>query len=100
MGVAVIRKLLGSLLCWAYFVDMLSMGVCKTRHWSSGAGIKCLYCSCGFESPLDNHEWAGLVAIQLSGILKKILRHLSTDRLTCDMTLAVKTRSYTKHKLV
>ena len=32
-NVALIRKLHGSLMCLAYVVDMLSMGVCATRHW-------------------------------------------------------------------
>ena len=25
------------------FFDMLSISACTTRHWSTGAGIKCLY---------------------------------------------------------
>ena len=29
---ALIRKLRGSLMCLAYFLDMLSVGVCTTRH--------------------------------------------------------------------
>ena len=47
LNVALIRKLLWSLMCLAYFFDILSRGVC--RHWqtsgrSTDAGIKCLYC--------------------------------------------------------
>ena len=29
---ALIRKLSGSLMCLAYFIDMLSVGICTTRH--------------------------------------------------------------------
>ena len=40
------------------FLDMLFMGVCTTRHWSNGAGIKYLYCispSLTEISPLNTH---------------------------------------------
>ena len=33
LNIALIRILFGSLTCLAYFFDMLSMGVCATRHW-------------------------------------------------------------------
>ena len=32
LKVAFIRMLRGSLICFAYILDMLSMGVCTTRH--------------------------------------------------------------------
>ena len=32
MNVALIRKLRGALMCLAYIFDILSWGVCKTRH--------------------------------------------------------------------
>ena len=33
LNVALVRKLSGSLMCLSYFSEMLSMGVCTTRHW-------------------------------------------------------------------
>ena len=35
LNVDLIRKLRGSLMCLAYFVDMLSVGVCSTKHWQT-----------------------------------------------------------------
>ena len=35
MHVAMIRKLRWALVCLTYFIDMLSMGVCSTRHWQT-----------------------------------------------------------------
>ena len=33
LNIALVRKQRGSLMCLAYFFEMLSMGVCTTRHW-------------------------------------------------------------------
>ena len=35
VNVTLIRKLRGSLVCLAYFFNMLSMDVCTTRHWQT-----------------------------------------------------------------
>ena len=35
LNVALIRKLRGPLMCLTYYFDMLSMGVCTTRHWQT-----------------------------------------------------------------
>ena len=37
--VALIRKLRGSLMCLAYILNMLSMGVCTTRHWQESSQL-------------------------------------------------------------
>ena len=48
---ALIRKLHGSLICLAHFLDMLSKGVCTMYNQvladvrSTAEGIKCLYCT-------------------------------------------------------
>ena len=39
MDVALICKLRGALMCLAYLFDMLSMGVCKTRHWQTSGRL-------------------------------------------------------------
>ena len=39
LNVALIRKLRGSLVCLAYFFDMLSMDVCTTRHWQTSGRL-------------------------------------------------------------
>ena len=46
---ALIRKLRGPLMCLAYFIEMLSIGVCITRHWQvSGRLVQELYaCTVG-----------------------------------------------------
>ena len=39
LNVAVIRKVRGSLMCFAYYFDMLSMGVCTTSHWQTSGRL-------------------------------------------------------------
>ena len=39
LNVELIRKPRGVLMCLAYFFDMLSMGVCKTRHWQTSGRL-------------------------------------------------------------
>ena len=39
LNAALIRKLRGSLMCVAYFIDMLSAGVCKTRHCETSSRL-------------------------------------------------------------
>ena len=48
LNVALIRKLRGSLTNMPYYFDMLSMGVCTTRHWQThGRPVPVLICSYG-----------------------------------------------------
>ena len=48
LNAALIRTLRGSLMCLAYFFDMVPNGVFHNQAladvWSTDAGIKCLYC--------------------------------------------------------
>ena len=39
LNVALNRKLRGSFICVAYFISMLSMGVCTTRHWQTSGRL-------------------------------------------------------------
>ena len=39
LNVALIRKLRGSLMCLAYFFDMITNGVCTTRHWQTSGRL-------------------------------------------------------------
>ena len=39
LKVALIRKLRGPLMCLANVLDMLTMGVCTTRHWQSSSRL-------------------------------------------------------------
>ena len=54
----VIRNLRGSLMCLVYFFDMLSMGVCTTRHWQmSGRLVQELSaCSVGLKK-IGQQPW-------------------------------------------
>ena len=39
LRVALIFMLSGSLVCWAYFFDLLSLVVCITRHWQTSGRL-------------------------------------------------------------
>ena len=56
---AVIHKLYGSLMCLAYFFDMLSLGVCTTRDWqTTGPPVQKLnVCTVPTPSYLDMSCW-------------------------------------------
>ena len=39
LNVALIRNLRGSLMCLAYFFDMIPNGVCTTAHWQTSGRL-------------------------------------------------------------
>ena len=57
-NVALIRKLRGTLMCMAYFIDMLSVGVCTTRHCQTSIRLVQELNVCTVHVPkMEIHAW-------------------------------------------